>query len=91
MVRLIKAAIVASVLVVAMTQPVAAHNAGHIVLPSGLCLEIGSFKEVWPGPDKNAPLDLIPETPYPPFDEIGTSFAAWQGETPILPGPCGAS
>ena len=61
--------------------PAFAHNAGHVVLPSGVCLEIGSFKES-PGD-----LDLIPETPDPPFDEYGASFAASRGNTPILPGP----
>jgi hypothetical protein len=88
--RLIKAALVAGALVVALAQPAAAHNVGHVVLPTGTCVEIGSFKSVFPGPDKTTPLDLIPET-GPPLDEIGTSFAAWQGNTPILPGPCGVS
>ena len=37
-------------------MPAAAHNAGHMFLPSGTCIEIGSFKEA-PGD-----LDLIPET-----------------------------
>jgi hypothetical protein len=62
--------------------PAAAHNAGHIFLPSGACVEMGSFKES-PGD-----LDLIPETPDPPFDEYGASFAAFQGSTPIIAGPC---
>ena len=62
--------------------PAAAHNAGHIFLPSGACLEIGSFKES-PGD-----LDLIPETPDPPFDEYGASFAGTQGRTPIIAGAC---
>jgi hypothetical protein len=59
-----------------------AHNAGHFVLPSGECHEIGSFKESPHG------LDLIPESPNPPFDEYGATYAAFQGNTPILPGPC---
>jgi hypothetical protein len=62
--------------------PAAAHNAGHISLPSGACLEIGSFKES-PGD-----LDLIPETEDPPFDEYGASFAAGKGRTPIIAGAC---
>jgi hypothetical protein len=73
------AAIAASVLG---AVPAAAHNAGHIFLPSGACVEIGSFKES-PGD-----LDLIPETPDPPFDEYGASFAAGQGSTPIIAGAC---
>lgn len=66
-----------------------AHNAGHFTLPDGSCHEVGSFKHgplVGP-PDDRHPLDLIPETPSP-FDEYGASFAAFQGSTPILPGPC---
>jgi hypothetical protein len=59
-----------------------AHNAGHIFLRTGQCLEIGSLKESPHG------LDLIPESPNPPFDEYGASFAAFQGNTPIFPGPC---
>lgn len=65
-----------------------AHNAGHFFLPDGTCHEIGSFKEApLVGPDRT-PLDLIPETPTIPFDEYGASFAAFQGQTPILPGGC---
>jgi hypothetical protein len=64
-----------------------AHNAGHIVKPDGTCQEVGSFKPVLVGPDKT-PLDLIPETQGGMFDEVGTSYAAFQGNTPLLPGPC---
>ena len=60
------------------------HNAGHLILPNGSCLEVGSFKEVHIGPDGSL-LDLIPATPP---DEIGASFAAFQGNTRLLPGPC---
>jgi hypothetical protein len=59
-----------------------AHNAGHFFLPSGQCVQVGSFKESPHG------LDLIPETPNPPLDEYGASYAAFQGKTPIDPGPC---
>jgi hypothetical protein len=71
--------------------PVAAraHNAGHIILPDGTCLEIGSFRDAPIVGKDRTQLDLIPQTPNPPFDEIGASFAAFQGLTPILPGPCG--
>ena len=62
-------------------MPAGAHNAGHFTLPDGTCHEIGSFKHHPRG------IDLIPETPSP-FDEYGASFAAFQGKTPILPGPC---
>ena len=62
-------------------MPAAAHNAGHFTLPTGTCHQVGSFKHHPRG------LDLMPETPSP-FDEYGASFAAFQGRTPILPGPC---
>lgn len=64
--------------------PAGAHNAGHFTLPESTCHQVGSFKHHPRG------LDLIPETPSPPFDEYGTSFAAFQGATPLLPGPCPA-
>ena len=65
-----------------------ARNAGHFFLASGQCIEVGGFNQVFPGPDKMTALDLDPSTPSPPFDQIGTSFAAGQGNTPIDPGPC---
>ena len=67
-----------------------AHNAGHFVLPDGTCHEVGSFRDApMVGPQgSKTQLDLIPETPNPPLDEYGASFAAFQGTTPIMPGPC---
>jgi hypothetical protein len=65
--------------------PAGAHNAGHFILPDGTCHQVGSFTEApLVGQDKTQ-LDLIPTTPQ---DEYGTSFAAFQGNTPILPGGC---
>lgn len=65
--------------------PAGAHNAGHFILPDGTCHQVGSFIAApLVGQDKT-PLDLIPTTPQ---DEYGTSFAAFQGNTPILPGGC---
>ena len=68
--------------------PAGAHNAGHLVRPDGTCLEVGSFRPApLVGPDREQ-LDLMPETPSPPFDEYGASFAAFRGGTPLEPGPC---
>lgn len=68
--------------------PVGAHNAGHLFLPNGTCQNIGSFRDApLVGHDRNQ-LDLVPETPNPPFDEYGASFVGYHGKTPILPGPC---
>lgn len=79
------------VAVLAIPLMAAAHNAGHIFLPDGTCLEIGSFKNApLVGQDRTR-LDLVPETPYPPFDEIGVSFVGHWQRTDILPGPCPAA
>jgi hypothetical protein len=73
-----------------------AHNRAHIILPDGTCIIVGSEKSVtvpeWTPkasvqPDGiNVYLDLRPET-YP-ADEIGTSFAATEGNSAIEKGPC---
>jgi hypothetical protein len=65
--------------------PAGAHNAGHFLLPDGTCHEVGSFLPAPLVGEDRTRLDLIPTTPQ---DEYGTSFAAFQGATPILPGPC---
>jgi hypothetical protein len=70
--------------------PASAHNAGHVFLPSGECLAIGSFRDApLVGSDRHT-LDLVPETPTVPFDEYGVSFVGFEGQTPIAPGPCPA-
>lgn len=54
-----------------------AHNRAHIILPTGECIIVGSEKSVTlPSGDL---LDLRPETV--PADEIGTAFAADQGNS----------
>ena len=77
------AAVAAAALVAAL--PAQAHNAGHFFLPDGSCHEVGSFIPAPVVGPSGATLDLIPATPQ---DEYGTSFAAFQGGTPILPGGC---
>ena len=65
-----------------------AHNVGHVFLPDGACLEVGSIKEApLVGKDRTQ-LDLVPGTANPPRDEYGTSFVGFWGNTPILPGRC---
>jgi hypothetical protein len=75
-----------------------AHNAGHVFLPDGTCLLIGSFRSAPLVGQDRTQLDLIPETTNPPFDEFGVSFVGANGQTPIFPGtncsvgaPAGAS
>ena len=86
------------VLATALTLAAAAsaHNRAHIILPSGECMIVGSEKSVTlPDgtlksslqPDGiNVFLDLRPET-YP-ADEIGTAFAADEGNSFLQKGPC---
>ena len=71
--------IVMVVLALAM-QVVWAHNAGHIHLPNGECVDVGSGKHAH-NPDQQ---DKIPG----PGDQYGTRWAAEQGNTPIWPRHC---
>ncbi|HWJ45383.1 MAG TPA: hypothetical protein VNR63_08340 [Gaiellaceae bacterium] len=73
--------------------PVSAHNAGHIILPDGTCVDVGSGKDAPMVPEQNpnrnasnepGRLDLEPG----PGDQYGARFAADQGKTPILPKWC---
>lgn len=80
------------VLAVVAAAPVSAHNAGHIILPDGRCLGVGSNREApvvpaaAPGDLASGQLDLIPG----PGDQYGARFAAVRGKTPVLPGECPA-
>ena len=72
---------------IAMPVVTLAHNAGHIFLKDGTCVNLGSAKhgpEV--GQDKER-LDLVPETPR---DEYGVSFVGVTKDTPIFAGECPA-
>lgn len=65
--------------------PVASsHNRAHIILPTGECIIVGSEKSVTL-PDGTM-LDLRPETT--PADEIGTAFAADEGNSFLQKGAC---
>jgi hypothetical protein len=72
------------VVVLAIASPAAAHNRAHVILPNGECIIVGSEKSVTL-PDGTF-LDLRPETV--PADEIGTSFAAEEGNSKLEKGPC---
>ena len=82
-----------SVLVLALALPAAAsaHNRAHLILPDGSCIIVGSEKSVSLPENAAAPTnsdgfrDLRPETPA---DEIGTAFAAEQGNSAIEKGLC---
>jgi hypothetical protein len=79
-----KTAAAASMLALMLSPTALAHNRAHIILPSGECLIVGSEKSVTL-PD-GTQLDLRPETT--PADEIGTSFAAEEGNSQLEKGPC---
>jgi hypothetical protein len=86
--RQISLILAAAAMVVAMALPAlaAAHNRAHIILPDGRCIIVGSEKSVTM-PDGTFH-DLRPETPWEIADEIGTAFAADQGNSRLLKGAC---
>src|SRR5512146_639546 len=77
----------------AAAAPVSAHNAGHVILPDGSCVDVGSGKNapyVSPSnPNVNTTtdpgrLDLEPGS----GDQYGARFAADQGDSAVLPKFC---
>jgi hypothetical protein len=82
--KLVKAAVVAAAVALMFSPAAPAHNRAHIILPSGECIIVGSEKSV-SLPDGTL-LDLRPETT--PADEIGTAFAAEEGNSALEKGPC---
>lgn len=87
-----RSVIVAAGVLAALAMPfvAAAHNAGHIFLPDGSCQVLGSFHDAPLVGQDRTQLDLVPQTPNPPFDEYGVSFVGFNRRTPILPGGCPA-
>ncbi len=78
--RLVIGVVVATIVMVMCTSTIAlAHNAGHIHLPTGECVDVGSGKHA---PTENQ--DKIPG----PGDQYGARWAADQGNTPIYPRHC---
>jgi hypothetical protein len=71
------------VAMLAIAPAASAHNRGLVWLPTGECVQVGSLKSVIL-PDGTF-LDLRPETPA---DEIGTAFAAGQGNSAVEKGAC---
>ena len=71
------------VAMLAFAPSASAHNRGLVWLPTGECVQVGSLKSVTL-PDGTF-LDLRPETPQ---DEIGTAFAADEGNSAVEKGAC---
>jgi hypothetical protein len=74
---------VAAATAFAVAPTASAHNRAHLILPDGSCIIVGSEKSVTL-PDGTL-LDL---DPYLAGDEIGTSYAGYQGYSAIEKGPC---
>jgi hypothetical protein len=83
-VRTLLLVIATAALMLASAPLASAHNRAHVILPTGQCIIVGSEKSVTL-PDGTF-LDLRPETV--PADEIGTSFAAEEGNSKLEKGPC---
>lgn len=84
--KLAKGAVLAAAVALVVAPAAAAHNRAHLILPSGECIIVGSVKSVTL-PDGTL-LDLRPETPWNVADEIGTAYAADEGNSALLKGPC---
>ena len=88
---LIVAVVISGLTFAAVPGPAEAHNAGHIILPSGECLNVGAGNSVLLPPSAqantngNGELDLKPGTSG---DEFGARWAAEQGNSRMLPGHC---
>ena len=91
--KLVISAMMAAGLLAGALSPVtaSAHNAGHIILPSGECINVGGNNSVRLPDNAQAytnaagERDLIPGTSG---DEIGARFAAEQGKSAVLPRSC---
>ena len=78
--------VLATALALMLASAASAHNRAHIILPNGECMIVGSEKSVTL-PDGTLH-DLRPETPWNVADEIGTSFAADEGNSRLQKGSC---
>jgi hypothetical protein len=76
--------VLATALALMLAPAAFAHNRAHLILPTGECIIVGSEKSV-SLPDGTL-LDLRPETT--PADEIGTAFAADEGNSALEKGAC---
>ena len=75
----------AALVTLSLPSATSAHNRGLVWLPTGECVQVGSLKSVYPGPDKTTELDLDPTVEG---DNIGTSYAAQQGNSAVEKGAC---
>jgi hypothetical protein len=91
--KCVPAALFALLAALALPRAATAHNLGHIFLPDGVCLGLGSGLEAPVVGQDRTQLDLVPQTANPPRDEYGVSFVGYYSivggwNTPVLPGPC---
>jgi hypothetical protein len=77
--------VAAALVTLSLPSATSAHNRGLVWLPTGECVQVGSLTSVSPGPDKTTQLDLDPTVEG---DNIGTSYAAQQGDSAVEKGAC---
>lgn len=90
---LVKRAFAAAAVALLVAPAGAAHNRAHIVLPDGTCMIVGSVKSVVLPANAAAPTNSLGQRDLRPglpddADEIGTSFAADEGNSRLQKGPC---
>lgn len=80
MARVVVPLLTALLLAMLVVGTVGAHNAGHLHVPTGACIDVGSGKH-----HTNPRVDRYPATSG---DEYGARWAADQGNTPIYQRHC---
>jgi hypothetical protein len=91
--NVVKAVVVAAALALMLSSAATAHNRAHIILPDGTCMIVGSVKSVDLPANAAAPTNSLGQRDLRPglpddADEIGTAFAAEEGNSRLEKGPC---
>jgi hypothetical protein len=96
MVMAVLVTILSSLLLASMAS---AHNSGHVILPDGTCINVGSENEGPLVPDANPNRnEIVGSSDYGKLDLIeglgdqyGARYADTRGNSAVLPGPCPAT
>ena len=89
----IKAALAVTAVALLLAPVGTAHNRAHIILPDGTCMIVGSVKSVELPANAAAPTNSLGQRDLRPglpdnADEIGTAYAADEGNSRLQKGPC---
>ncbi|MFO7590493.1 MAG: hypothetical protein R6X23_06295 [Acidimicrobiia bacterium] len=89
----IKASLAAAAVALLLAPAATAHNRAHIILPDGTCMIVGSVKSVDLPENAAAPTNSLGQRDLRPglpddADEIGTAYAADEGNSRLQKGPC---